>query len=192
MSACATAALGALVLASGGPAPSALAQQRVGSEGVCNPVVSGAGAPVQEAGGGVVRHSGSYDCPPAAQEVAMAPAIEPAAAPLPQGGVVLFPFDSSEITPQADATLTSILADIGARQLQGITVAGHTDTSGPADYNDALSRRRAEAVAGWLENHGVPTRVISAQAYGETLPAVPTADGVKLEENRRVVVDFTG
>ena len=77
-----------------------------------------------------------------------------------------------------------------AAQLGGITVAGHTDTSGAADYNMRLSQRRANTVATELIQAGVPAQLISADGYGQTDLAVPTADGVVLAANRRVVVDF--
>jgi outer membrane protein OmpA-like peptidoglycan-associated protein len=159
--------------------------------GTCNPVLDRSGAAVRNGPGAPIVHRGSYSCPPA-QQVAALTQVEPAAPPepLPRGGVVLFGFDSAEITPAAEAALNEMLADIRARELEGITVAGHTDTAGPASYNDGLSERRAEAIAAWLEVRKVPAEVIIKEAYGQTRPAVPTADGVPLEANRRVVVEF--
>ena len=71
-----------------------------------------------------------------------------------------------------------------------MTIAGYTDRSGTDDYNYDLSRKRAEAVSWALTNLGIPNRVLGQEAHGETNPAVPTPDGVKLEENRRVEVQF--
>ncbi|MBU0859490.1 MAG: OmpA family protein, partial [Alphaproteobacteria bacterium] len=71
-----------------------------------------------------------------------------------------------------------------------VTVAGHADKSGASDYNIALSERRAQAVSKVLTERGVANRVITQEAYGEAQPAVDTPDGVKLRENRRVVVEF--
>ena len=79
--------------------------------------------------------------------------IEPAAPPpepLPESGRVYFDFDRAELTPDAESTLNDIIADIQGRELGGITVAGHTDTAGPPDYNMQLSQRRANNVAAEL------------------------------------------
>ena len=53
-----------------------------------------------------------------------------------------------------------------------------------------LSERRANTVATELIRAGVPATIISAAGYGQTDLAVPTADGVVLAANRRVVIDF--
>jgi OmpA-OmpF porin, OOP family len=118
---------------------------------------------------------------------------EPAAPPpppLPRGGIVFFDLDSAAITPEAEATLAEMVADIRGRELTGITVAGHTDRSGSPSYNEALSQRRAEAVTSWLMAQGVTAQVVTAEGRGEAEPAVPTEDGVVMQANRRVVVDF--
>lgn len=101
-----------------------------------------------------------------------------------------FDFDSSAIKTPAIGVLDGIARDISKYQPYEVTVAGHTDTSGPADYNYALSQRRADAVSRALHERGVPNRVIQTQALGENAPAVQTGDGVKERENRRVVVEF--
>lgn len=101
-----------------------------------------------------------------------------------------FAFDRSDIESQAMQVLDGIARDISKFQPYEVTVAGHADTSGPADYNYALSQRRANAVSRELTQRGVPNRVIETRALGETDPAVQTGDGVKERQNRRVVVEF--
>ena len=159
---------------------------------LCNPVLDRDGDPVLESDGGVVTHDGTYDCPEVAvvEEVAE---VEPAAGPepLPEGGVVFFPFDVAELTPEAESTIDSIIADIKDRDLLGITVEGHTDTAGPSEYNMQLSQRRAQNVAAELIKSGVPARVIETEALGENDLAVPTDDGVPLQENRRATIGFS-
>jgi outer membrane protein OmpA-like peptidoglycan-associated protein len=71
-----------------------------------------------------------------------------------------------------------------------VLVEGHADRSGPESYNLALSQRRAEAVAAALRARGVPGDAMSLQAFGETRPRVPTADGVREPQNRRVEILF--
>lgn len=69
-------------------------------------------------------------------------------------------------------------------------MTGYTDRSGPAAYNQMLSRERAQAVSRALLNRGIKTRTIDQEARGEYDLAVETADDVRKQENRRVVVDF--
>ena len=69
-------------------------------------------------------------------------------------------------------------------------IAGHADRSGPEDYNQALSERRANAVGEYLVGRGIPADVITKQGFGETMPRVPTADGVRELQNRRVEITY--
>jgi outer membrane protein OmpA-like peptidoglycan-associated protein len=69
-----------------------------------------------------------------------------------------------------------------------ITATGHADTSGPENYNMALSLRRANAVKDALVREGVPATAIAVIGRGESQPLVPTADGVREPQNRRVEI----
>ena len=69
-----------------------------------------------------------------------------------------------------------------------ITVVGHTDTAGSADANQALSLKRANHIADALVDMGARREAIQTSGVGETDLAVPTPDGVKEAQNRRVVV----
>ncbi len=69
-----------------------------------------------------------------------------------------------------------------------LDVSGYTDTSGTAAYNQGLSERRAQAVAGQLVTDGVPAAAIGIHAYGETHLLVPTGPGVREPQNRRVEI----
>jgi len=73
-----------------------------------------------------------------------------------------------------------------------LTVTGHTDTVGSDAYNMRLSRRRAESVAAQLEKDGIPSSEISIVAKGKRDLLVPTADGVKEPQNRRVQIVYDG
>jgi outer membrane protein OmpA-like peptidoglycan-associated protein len=164
-----------------------------GPDRVCNTLLDKANRPVLQKGAAAsVLTAQTYDCPEA--ELQPIAQIEPAApAPLqalPASGVIYFELDRAHLNAEGAATLEAMIDDIKGRQLGGITVAGHTDTSGAADYNMRLSQRRANAVATELIRAGVPAQLISADGYGQTDLAVPTADGVVNAANRRVVVDF--
>lgn len=103
---------------------------------------------------------------------------------------IYFDFDKSNIRESEQATISKLANELATYNPTQVTVAGFTDTSGPADYNQTLSQKRAQSVAQALTARGIANQVIDKEAYGESMPAVQTGDGVKNEENRRVVVDF--
>jgi outer membrane protein OmpA-like peptidoglycan-associated protein len=71
-----------------------------------------------------------------------------------------------------------------------IQVTGYTDRSGSPGYNQRLSERRASAVAGALASLGVPREQMAVSGRGENDNRVPTADGVREPQNRRVEIGF--
>lgn len=105
---------------------------------------------------------------------------------------VLFDFDKSDVRANENATLDQVLREIGRYNPQQVTVTGYTDSSGKADYNQTLSREREQAVSQALIERGVKNQTIEREARGQYDQAVPTADGVRNQENRRVVIDFRG
>ena len=112
-----------------------------------------------------------------------------AAAPMAAARTVLVVFDWSK----ADLTdrARQIIGEAASARGQGVTrieVNGFTDRSGPADYNMQLSIRRANAVAAELVRRGVPRNEIVTRGFGEENNLVPTADGVREPQNRRVEI----
>ena len=102
---------------------------------------------------------------------------------------VFFDFDRSAITAAGQDIIQQAAADW--QDMGGtITVVGHTDLAGPAEYNMALSARRAAAVKQALVDAGVPADMIVTMAEGETQPLVPTPDGVREPSNRRAEIRF--
>ena len=75
-----------------------------------------------------------------------------------------------------------------AALLAVFTLTGHADRSGPVAYNQRLSERRADAVKARLIREGIPAGQIVTIGRGETQPMVPTADGVREPQNRRVEI----
>jgi len=71
-----------------------------------------------------------------------------------------------------------------------LRVTGHTDTVGSARYNLKLSQRRAVAVKRQLMADGVPGTEIATLGVGKTDLLVPTPDGVREPQNRRVEITF--
>lgn len=124
--------------------------------------------------------------------VAAAPApvavAEPEPPMLPRNFLVFFDWDKSDITPEADAILRDAAAYAKANGAARIIATGHADRSGPDAYNLALSQRRAAAVKQALLAHGMAEADIGLDAKGESDPLVPTEDGVREPQNRRVEV----
>src|SRR5688500_5590869 len=102
--------------------------------------------------------------------------------------VVLFALDSATLDSEAQATIAAAAQEFKRTGSARIALRGHTDTSGNAAYNQALSERREQAVTDELVRQGVPAEAISGVAVGEADPAVPTGDGVREEQNRRVEI----
>lgn len=67
-------------------------------------------------------------------------------------------------------------------------LSGHTDRSGSAAFNLRASRNRAAMVRDELVKRGVPASAIAVEAFGEARPLVPTEDGVREVQNRRVEI----
>jgi len=113
------------------------------------------------------------------------PPPAPAAAP---SFMVFFDWDRSDLSAQALTTLRQVASAYKERGSARVTATGHTDKSGPDDYNMALSLRRANTVKNALVSEGVPANVIAVVGRGEGQPLVQTADGVREPQNRRVEI----
>src|ERR1700739_2994477 len=125
--------------------------------------------------------------------VEAAPYVPPpvqAPAPAPKSYLVFFDFNKSDLSPQAVQIVDTAAKNATAHKATQLPVTGHTDTVGSDAYNMRLSRRRAESVAAQLERDGLPSSCIESVAKGKRDLLVPTADGVKEPQNRRVQIVF--
>jgi outer membrane protein OmpA-like peptidoglycan-associated protein len=119
------------------------------------------------------------------------PAPAPVAAPAPapaRSYLVFFDWDKATLTDRARQIIREAADNSTHVQTTRIEVNGYTDTSGTPAYNQGLSVRRAQAVAGELVRDGVPQNIISVQGFGETHLLVPTGAGVREPQNRRVEI----
>lgn len=107
-------------------------------------------------------------------------------APVPY--IVYFDFDSVSVDDNGMAMIDRAIATAARYELNEFSVTGHTDRAGSEDYNARLSLRRAEAVAAILRARGVGADEIFIAGRGESENAVPTADGVREQQNRRVEI----
>jgi outer membrane protein OmpA-like peptidoglycan-associated protein len=123
-------------------------------------------------------------------EDAMA-AVERALTPGPEDVyLAFFAWDRADITPVTQQLIDEAAAAYAQQRPAKVIVAGHADRSGPESYNMGLSERRARAVAAALVAKGVAADVLDVQWFGESRPRVPTEDGVREPENRRVEITF--
>jgi outer membrane protein OmpA-like peptidoglycan-associated protein len=67
-----------------------------------------------------------------------------------------------------------------------VRLDSYSDRSGPARVNLRVSQQRAAAVLEAMVQRGVPAASITVVAHGEAEPLVPTPDGVREPQNRRV------
>lgn len=108
--------------------------------------------------------------------------------PSPETLVLRFLPGTSQLTPESETELPKLIALARARAGGEILVVGHTDRQGTVEANDALSLKRAQAIAGLLVAQGFSPELISARGRGEREPLVPTADEVVEPRNRRAEV----
>jgi hypothetical protein len=122
--------------------------------------------------------------------VAAATAIMIAAPALAADRTVFFALGSAAINADGRAAIAQAASDFAAGGSSSVSIVGHTDTTGSADYNMRLSQRRAEAVGQALLDAGVPADAVVAGWRGQDDLAVPTADNVAEPRNRRVEISI--
>jgi iron complex outermembrane receptor protein len=135
---------------------------------------------------------GGEEAAPAPAAYTPPPVRAPAAAPVARNYMVFFDFDKSDLTPQAVSIVDQAAKNAGPAKATTLTVTGHTDTVGSDAYNMRLSRRRADSVAAELEKNGIPSTEIAIVAKGKHDLLVPTKDGVREPQNRRVTIVYDG
>jgi len=136
--------------------------------------------------------SGRPAASPGATPAATRPSVKPVFKPRPSPGVsrndllVSFENNSFELTAQAKANIAVFARALQTPQLAGrrFEIAGHTNATGPRDYNLDLSQRRAEAVADFLESQGVALSRLVLHGYGFDRPLADTEPAQP--QNRRV------
>lgn len=102
----------------------------------------------------------------------------------------LFGVDKVELDAKARERLEAFAVRLGqTRDVERVTVTGHTDDSGPASYNLTLSKRRAQAVADLLIANGVGGEAIVVRGAGETQPVADNATAAGRAQNRRVTIE---
>ena len=131
-----------------------------------------------------VRYAFNVAPPPS---VVAAPVAAPAPAPS-RSYLIFFDWDRADLTDRGRQIVREAADNATRVQYTRIEVNGYTDTSGTPEYNQRLSERRAQTVTAELVRDGVPRNEIGVQGFGETHLLVPTAQGVRESQNRRVEI----
>jgi len=108
--------------------------------------------------------------------------------------VALFDFDKAELKPEGKEQIKAYREEATAElsRADKITITGHTDNVGAADYNMKLSQRRAEAVRDYLVGLGVDPAKLEVKGEGMANPMADNSTAEGRAKNRRVEVDITG
>ena len=124
-----------------------------------------------------------------APKPAPAPAPKPKMKPEPRTFVIYFDHNSDKLDDLAMVAISNALKVARTSGPKLVQVGGHTDTSGNVVYNNALSQRRAKAVAKQLFDGGLRAKkLVKTAMFGEDFNAVKTGDEVKNRGNRRVEI----
>ena len=153
-------------------------------------------APAGPSAASTPRTSGPPPTPPRPQEARVEPRPVPTerdvtpSGPMPGGAVsplkdVFFDYDRAALTDEAKRALNQNATWLKANAQARLTVEGHCDERGTAEYNLGLGDRRAKAVREYLVAAGIDGSRIRTISYGKERPFNPAHDESAWRENRR-------
>lgn len=122
------------------------------------------------------------------EDVGPGPAGTPPPRLEPVIGTVYFDSDRAALRPEGERLLREMLAGRPGTDRVAVIV-GHTDSRNTREYNQALGKRRAEAVARFLAEHGLDPAAIEPQSHGERDPVAPNDGPENMQRNRRAEVE---
>jgi peptidoglycan-associated lipoprotein len=106
--------------------------------------------------------------------------------------VAYFGYDSAELSAEARAALDANAAILKKYPTWTVTVEGHCDERGTAEYNLALGERRAVAAQSYMVALGIPASRVKIVSYGKEFPFDPGHDDAAWTKNRRAHFVITG
>ncbi len=103
----------------------------------------------------------------------------------------LFDFDSDVLKDEGKAAIQDLSDSIKAKggSVVDVDVVGHTDSTGPEEYNEQLSLRRATSVKNYMVEQGVDAGIIDVSGKGETMPIADNGTREGRAQNRRVEIN---
>ena len=102
------------------------------------------------------------------------------------GDHLKFEFNKAGLRPQDRELLSRIAGILMTAHDYTVSVNGHTDDVGSAQYNQKLSERRAQAVRDYLAQAGMPAEMLSVTGHGKSRPLVSGTSEAARAKNRRV------
>jgi peptidoglycan-associated lipoprotein len=106
--------------------------------------------------------------------------------------IVYFGYDSAELSAEARAALDVNAGVLKKYPAWTVTIEGHCDERGTAEYNLALGERRAAAAQSYMVALGVPASRVKTVSYGKEFPFDPGHDEAAWAKNRRAHFVITG
>jgi outer membrane protein OmpA-like peptidoglycan-associated protein len=103
-------------------------------------------------------------------------------------GDVLFESGKADLKSGATGNLNKLIAFLNNYPTRTVMIEGHTDSVGGEDYNQGLSRRRAESVQSYLVGQGIDAARLTASGQGESAPVADNESATGRQQNRRVEV----
>jgi OOP family OmpA-OmpF porin len=137
------------------------------------------------------------------KKVVAAPVVAPVVAPVEPKITVLrfndvnFDFDKSTLTPEAKKSLDEYIHALKENPDAKIRIEGYTSKMGTEEYNQVLSKQRADAVKSYLVNKGgIDSSRLKTAGYGEAGPKAYESNPKKInspaaKENMRVLFEIT-
>jgi OOP family OmpA-OmpF porin len=146
--------------------------------------------------GAIVAAAAPAPAPAPVAKAAPAPVAAVAPAPAPAkvtySADAFFGFDKAVVLPAGKVKLDDLIAKVKDINLEVIVAVGHTDATGPASYNQALSVKRAGAVKAYLVSKGIDANRIYSEGKGETSPVADNSTRSGRSKNRRVEIEVVG
>lgn len=103
-------------------------------------------------------------------------------------GNITFDVNSSDVSDAFLPTLSSVAKVLNEYENTLVTISGHTDSTGSADYNQLLSEQRATSVANIILREGIVVERVAAIGYGLNRPIADNSTAEGRAQNRRVEI----
>jgi outer membrane protein OmpA-like peptidoglycan-associated protein len=107
-------------------------------------------------------------------------------------GDVLFDTGKADLRQEAQVALAKLTGIAMNYPSLRLAIGGYTDSTGTAEFNLALSQKRADAVLNYLVSQGLDTAALSAQGYGMNDPVADNSTAQGRQKNRRVEIVVSG
>jgi peptidoglycan-associated lipoprotein len=103
---------------------------------------------------------------------------------------LFFETGTAVLDADSQSRLPDVISAAQNRKYAKISVIGHTDRSGGSEINERIALQRAEEIRNLLIEEGLPENAVTARSHGEHDNFIPTEDGVREAQNRRVEINI--